>query len=365
MMITRGLFICLVAAMAMMPAIGVHAAPPEKTILILFNHGTSRDNDCRQWFRTWPYQTPLWAEKIHGRELATSDGTAYEVKVEFVCTNRSPERARSDREACDLSVCRRVQAISEVIEDRAKTYPRRQIFLAGHSAGAWSSLLIKRHTPSAVNGLILTAPAFGGKRNERTCVAKTCTEEERPALRRMLIRAHQDAHMAAAAGNRSLNSLIATFPCDRFGWPSELSVGPAQGSRVHVFPPFEAGGQALACKVRGPDRFYNGKPLRFCNKVENRDIPGKPLCSEKRIAYCPAKFGKLCEERSHRFYNDYVEGLSYTQLDSPVFSDWFLGDGVVTDFIRESLDGWAHGDGKAIEGDACGFMKSLEMCKVR
>ncbi|GAH06245.1 unnamed protein product, partial [marine sediment metagenome] len=85
------------------------------------------------------------------------DGKEYSMQVDFICS-----RTTSTDGSLQSNICERSRAIRKAIDQYANTYPRRQIFLAGHSAGAWASLLIKRSDPSAVNGLILTAPAFDG-----------------------------------------------------------------------------------------------------------------------------------------------------------------------------------------------------------
>lgn len=355
----RAFFLACLMAVAWQSSLG--AAPPDQKVLILYNHGTDIHDNCRRIALEYA-ELPKWARIIDGTDIIDHNGQPYEIEVEFVCTNEDPGSFDSDAAACDLGVCKRAGDIAKVVNERAKKYPRRQIFLAGHSAGAWASFLIKRHTPQSVNGLILTAPAFGGKRDHRTCLEPSCGVDEAPALRRMKIRAHHENHLTDNPGKSSLDALIAGFPCDDFGWPSELPLGPKSGAELHIFPPVEVRGDPLVCGQRAADRHFNGQPRRFYQKVHNRDRPGEPVCSEKRIAYCPEKFRELCEEKCHRFYDDFKKKFPWV-LRPPVFADWFVGEGIVQIFIKERLANWSYNDGQSIEGQVCGFMADLSMCR--
>lgn len=354
----------LVWVMMVIPLSPIHADTPDKTVLIRYNHGTSDKNNCARSLFGKYKELPRWARKISGHHITDQAGRKYDIKVEFVCTNEPPGSFGSDAEACDLGVCRRSNLIAKLIDERAHECPRRQIFLAGQSAGAWASLLIKRHAPKSVNGLILTAPAFGGRRIERTCTKPTCSEDEAPAWRRMRIRAHHEDYVAQSGGTafNPLDAVVVAFPCDSFGWPSELPIGSEQGVTAWIFPPIEQTGHPLKCGALENKRYYNGRPRQFCKKLHNRNQNRQPVCSEKRIAYCPKELQKLCSDKSHSFFDDFLPGYPGS-LQPPVFSNWFVDAGVVLDFLQERLNRWSYGDGQTASGSVCGFMDELPMCR--
>ena len=83
------------------------------------------------------------------------------------------------------------------------------ITLAGHSAGAWTSLLAAAAYPEKFNGLIAFAPSFAGKRSE---------EKQYPWWRR-IIRPEQ-VEMIIKPNN--IKKLIFAYEDDKFNRPEEL-----------------------------------------------------------------------------------------------------------------------------------------------
>ncbi|GAH15945.1 unnamed protein product, partial [marine sediment metagenome] len=110
-------------------------------------------------------------------------------------------------------------------------------------------------------------------------------------------------------------------------------------------------------------RYYQGSPKRFCENVHKRNEFLEPVCSAERIAYCPEGYQELCQEKSHLFYDDYQKrrflGFSIGhKLRPPVFTNWFVGEGVVQDFIKDSLADWDATDTtKITKRDPCDFME--------
>ncbi|MGE4010804.1 MAG: alpha/beta hydrolase, partial [Alphaproteobacteria bacterium] len=65
-------------------------------------------------------------------------------------------------------VQKRAKDIEALIVDAlAQGVPPEQIFVAGHSAGAWASLLVARRGQVKIGGYILFAPAFAGHYSAR------------------------------------------------------------------------------------------------------------------------------------------------------------------------------------------------------
>ena len=68
----------------------------------------------------------------------------------------------------------RLKVVKRAAEIRARAHafsalgiPRDHIYLAGHSAGAWASLLVLRHHPDTARAAIAFAPAFAGVKAKR------------------------------------------------------------------------------------------------------------------------------------------------------------------------------------------------------
>ena len=105
---------------------------------------------------------------------------------------------------------KRAGEIERVVDAyRALGLPAARIFLAGHSAGAWSSLLAARRFGAKFNAVIAFAPAFAGPRHEVT---------QYPWWRNE-IRPRQVADILKAGRMRAL---VFAFPDDAFNRPREL-----------------------------------------------------------------------------------------------------------------------------------------------
>ena len=373
-------------------------AAPVEDLLILYNHGSSSGYDCYRERLFWGEYgaLPTWAREIRGTILRAADGRKYRIQVEFFCSDRHPWYQESDElETCDLDVCRRARAIQEKIEKRAQSIPRRLIFLAGHSAGAWASMLVKRADPGSFNGLILAAPAFLGKRKERACVTPGCicqdlaapvvaekserfqvnkkcdSVEERAAYRRMRIREHHISYLDSTGHDLQLplDALAVLFPCDAFGWPDDLHFLQGQAD-ISIFPPEMSEPEILPCHDDDPDpAFYKGLPFRFCRKKRDNPISlagavKEPSCSIQRIEDCPEKYSALCNKKSHLLHNDFKDNEVWNRdLEKPLFTEWFVGERVVLFYIKQRLDHYQEAkDASKSPREPCSFMQSLYIC---
>jgi len=103
----------------------------------------------------------------------------------------------------------------------------RQIFLAGHSAGAWAALLTARQNQQMLNATIAFAPAFAGPRSGRS-----------PGWR--ALRGKQAAGLSQAT---RLDALVYAFRGDRFNRPRDLAfLWQIEGVEFHAMPSDEIGG---------------------------------------------------------------------------------------------------------------------------
>lgn len=85
----------------------------------------------------------------------------------------------------------------------------KHLFLAGHSNGAWTSLMMMRDVNKRFNGVIAYAPAFAGKRSESTIA---------PWWRRT-VRPNQIKEMLKAP---SMDALVFAYENDAYNRPQEL-----------------------------------------------------------------------------------------------------------------------------------------------
>jgi pimeloyl-ACP methyl ester carboxylesterase len=176
----RGLFLALLLAFAVQgqPAVaqvlpahyGQGDLPPldnpAKTILLLFSHGSGQEfvNDpCEMQKYNAAYGVPAVVHDLYGQMIGN-----LKIIVDGYCT---PTR-RGYYDMNSHSGDPKVMLRSIDIEARAKSFaaagvPVRQIFLVGHSAGGWASLMAKVRNPGIANSVIAFSPAFAGQRSSR------------------------------------------------------------------------------------------------------------------------------------------------------------------------------------------------------
>jgi pimeloyl-ACP methyl ester carboxylesterase len=135
------------------------------------------------------------------REIANDN--AWE--LHYLCSEATDAGARGS-----YTYKRADEILALVAEYRRKGVPARRIFLLGHSAGGWSSLMAARKDPSGFNAIVAFAPAFAGPRSE---------EAQFPIWRRQL----QPQQIAYLAGAPRIDALIFAFDDDTFDRPEDLA----------------------------------------------------------------------------------------------------------------------------------------------
>jgi len=129
------------------------SAPPDQQIVIIYNHGISAPQQQEPCYM--PYNKPPPSLQ----QLAGSHLLVYSLCSTSV---ESPLPASAGKQ-----VYLRKQEISHAIDAfLARGILPRNLFLAGHSNGGWTSLMMSRDTDKRFNGIIAFAPAFAGKRKE-------------------------------------------------------------------------------------------------------------------------------------------------------------------------------------------------------
>lgn len=132
------------------------------TVLLIYNHGSQEEfipDSCDPG-----RDVPEVVRRLADRPLAGK-----KVLVYVFCTpSRVGEYVHETRTG-EPKVIKRARDIEELVDRfTAAGLPGRNIFLVGHSAGAWASLLVARRETIDVNAVIGFAPAFAGPKATRS-----------------------------------------------------------------------------------------------------------------------------------------------------------------------------------------------------
>ncbi len=183
------------------------AIDPDKSVILIFNHGTYRPQ--RRHVCNEERDVPAVL-----RDLADINGWT----IHYICS------AATDENVAGSYTYKRADEILAVVASyRARGVPARHIFLLGHSAGGWSSLMAARKDHSDFNAVVAFAPAFAGPRYE---------EAQYPKWRRELA-PQQIAYLKEA---KHIEALIFAYSDDDFDRPSELApLESVPGLRILAF----------------------------------------------------------------------------------------------------------------------------------
>ncbi|MEO4043912.1 hypothetical protein AAFN47_20125 [Hoeflea sp. CAU 1731] len=313
-------------------------ASPKSEILFIFNHGSSvhYGADC---YIPLLHPRPQWLNDIDNRYI---DGL--KVRVVTPCTGFE-RGANPDENGCNqVWVCNRAKFIVWMIERYlAQGYPPEHIFVGGHSAGGWASLLIKRWKPELFNGVIVTAPAFNGKRRSRMCKCVDCTGEPKNKWNSFHRYWHENQLGLMGPGRPDLRALVFTFLCDPYARPAELTFDGNPHVKTEVYP--TGLGSSLSC-ANTPD----SKRYRLLEKdrhvsVERCDEPkannpeeglacGSGKDDESHPSYatilnCPDGMREICDRNQHTRTHR-----------SDDFRKYIASNRLVIDFLEKRLKDW-------------------------
>jgi pimeloyl-ACP methyl ester carboxylesterase len=130
---------------------------PDKHILLVFNHG-SFEEEYRDICTPTAWTVPEVIRQLSGK---TVNGRG--IVVYNLCSTSKGDYDAVARRG-EPKVMKRVERIEEAVRAfEAAGVPPKQIFLVGHSAGAWASLLAARRHNVKFNAVI----AFAGKKADR------------------------------------------------------------------------------------------------------------------------------------------------------------------------------------------------------
>jgi len=192
-----GLIAAVWIAVALPAAAQTEHATPERAqdranVVLIFNHGTvrpQRQHECN-------------ARDVPGlvRDIAEANGWT----VHYLCS-----LATDGGLTGSYTYKRADEILAAVAQYRQQGVPARYIFLLGHSAGGWSSLMAARNDHSGFNAIVAFTPAFAGPRAE---------EEQYPVWRRRM-QPLQIGYLTAAP---RIDALIFAHDDDAFDRPEDL-----------------------------------------------------------------------------------------------------------------------------------------------
>jgi pimeloyl-ACP methyl ester carboxylesterase len=180
---------------------------PATAVVLIFNHGTYRPQRRHQCNERKDVPAVV-------RDVANANGWT----VHYLCSV-----AIDDGVAGSYTYKRADEILAAVAAHRARGVPDSHIFVLGHSAGGWSSLMAARKDASGFNAVVAFAPSFAGPRYE---------ESQYPKWRRELAPA-QTAYVKQA---KRIDALIFAYSDDDFDRPSELAtLESVPGIRIVAF----------------------------------------------------------------------------------------------------------------------------------
>ncbi len=185
----------------------IRLAVPAETVVVIYNQGSEQEfipdpcepagGDSSEW------SVPSVLSNLSGTRVAGKV-----IAVYGYCTPSRVGEYRHAERSGEPKVLKRAREIA-VLADRfaALGVPRLQIFLAGHSAGVWASLLAARERPGSFNAVIGFGPAFAGRRATRP-----------PGWE--WLRGTQVLHLSAAT---RIDALVFAFEGDPYEPPEDLA----------------------------------------------------------------------------------------------------------------------------------------------
>jgi pimeloyl-ACP methyl ester carboxylesterase len=188
-------------------------ADPARAVVLIFNHGTYRPQ--RRHRCDEDGDVPAVVRGLAGAHAWT---------IHYLCS-----AATDDGDAGSYTYKRADEILAAVAAYRKRGVPARRIFLLGHSAGGWSSLMAARKDHSGFNAIVAFAPAFAGPRHE---------EAQYPKWRRELA-PRQIAYLRQAT---RIEALIFAYSDDEFDRPADIApLESVPGIRILAFDACQKG----------------------------------------------------------------------------------------------------------------------------
>lgn len=148
-------------------------------LYLIYSHGSLSENKKDPCFPAsdWlPGRVPRVVADLDQQRIS-----GLRVLVYVLCT-KVPAREHND-DPSRIKVMLRAEEIQGVLRALHDIgVPAQQVFLVGHSAGAWASLLAMKYQPQWVNAVIGFAPAFAGVKKYRNDTWAAMRVEHQQAL---------------------------------------------------------------------------------------------------------------------------------------------------------------------------------------
>jgi len=172
------------------------AVPAEQQVVIIYNHGIKHPQQREPCFMSYN-KPPASLTALRSKTLM----------VYSLCSTSIESPAPS---AAGKQVYLRKQEISNAIDSfLARGIQAKHLFLAGHSNGGWTSLMMMADVNKRFNGAIAFAPAFAGKRKEST-LFPWWRNTARPKQIRDMLKAPQ------------MDALVFAYENDEYNRPQDL-----------------------------------------------------------------------------------------------------------------------------------------------
>jgi pimeloyl-ACP methyl ester carboxylesterase len=183
------------------------AGDPAAAVVLVFNHGTNRPQ--RRHVCNEHEDVPAVV-----RDLAAANGWT----VHYLCS------LAIDGDVPGSYTYKRADEILALVAAyRARGVPARRIFLLGHSAGGWSSLMAARKDHAGFNAVVAFAPAFAGPRHEAA---------QYPWWRGRIV----PEQVAYLRGALRIEALVFAYSDDAFDRPEDLApLAAIPGLRIVAF----------------------------------------------------------------------------------------------------------------------------------
>ncbi len=178
---------------------------PQNKILLIYNHGSRPEGYADPCFPNNAFLPGGMPSVVHHLAGETIDGKT--LVVYALCSQVGGLIKLRDTEE-NLKIRHRIAEIERAVDRFHRLgFAARQIFLVGHSAGGWASLMVAAEQPESVNAVIAFSPAFAGFRKTRN--------RQWWAFRRRL------AEQLSASPY--LDALVFAFPGDPYNTLEELA----------------------------------------------------------------------------------------------------------------------------------------------
>ncbi len=134
----------------------IRISEPRDKIVIVYNHGTARPQQIEDCDTSW--------NQVPRSLLAIQSG---KVLIYYLCS--TAWESNSTWGSAGQFIYGRLKEVEATLDEFiALGVSPKNIFLAGHSAGGWTSLMAVRHFGRKFNAAIVFAPAVAGRRSQES-----------------------------------------------------------------------------------------------------------------------------------------------------------------------------------------------------